>query len=296
MKTRVMAVICLVQVIGGSGLWAVTRPEIDVPCVSGSFAIDGSAAEWTGVKSRGEGISFYKGDGKAGTSTKLGTTCLGTISNAADCRMDLWMAHDGTYLYILAEVLDDSYASFGTGNTNPAYLEDTLHLYVDSTNARKANINGSEPIYYQTGYEQFGISTDGNIYGESIDFTTGTAKHAAPQGASPDGTYWKAKCTVQQLGSTTYKYTFEERITLAGRTGRNMSPLLPGTSYGFNAEFCDSDGTTALQGWIFWSSNGSLDCYNYENLWGTMNLAVVPEPLTCLLLAAGGLLAIRKKR
>jgi hypothetical protein len=296
MKTWLFVGFFVVQVIGESGLSAVTRPEIDVPCVSGSFAIDGSAAEWAGVKSRGEGISFYKGDGRTGTSAKLGTTCLGTISHAADCRMDLWMAHDGTYLYILAEVLDDNYTSFGTGNTNDAYLEDTLHLYIDSTNAMKANIPGA-PITTQPGYEQFGISTDGNIKGELTDFTsTGSARQPAPQGSSPDGTYWKAKCTVQQLAAQSYKYTFEERVTLAGRPGRNMSALVPGNHYGFDAEFCDADNGVQLQGWIFWSSNGFTDCYNSENLWGTMNLAVIPEPFTCLLLATGGLFAIRKRR
>ena len=157
-----------------------------------------------------------------------------------------------------------------------AYLEDTLHLYLDSTNAKKSAIGN--PIHDQSGYEQFGYSTDGNIYGENTDFnTTGSAKQTAPQGSSPDGTHWAAKCTVKSVATGGYLYTFEERIALSAY--RNMAAMTPGNSYGFEAEFCDADNGTQLQGWMFWSSNGSpTDAWNYENLWGTMKLEAVPIP------------------
>ena len=157
-----------------------------------------------------------------------------------------------------------------------AYLEDTLHLYLDSTNAKKSAIGN--PIHDQSGYEQFGYSTDGNIYGENTDFnTTGSPKQTAPQGSSPDGTHWAAKCAVKSVTTGGYLYTFEERIALSAY--RNMAAMTPGNSYGFEAEFCDADNGTQLQGWMFWSSNGSTtDAWNYENLWGTMKLEAVPIP------------------
>lgn len=261
-----------------SGLSAAVRPEVDVPYTCASFAIDGDATDWTEIKAKGKGISFYKGDGHAGTATHYGTTVLGTISSAADCTVSLWLAHDGVFLYVLAEVQDDDYEPFAAkANSNMAYLEDTLHLYIDSSNARKSAIPGN-PISTQPGYEQFGYSTDGNIYGEHTDFnTTGLPKQPAPQGSSPDGTHWLAKCTVTSVTTGGYLYTFEERIALAAY--RNMAAMTPGNSYGFEAEFCDADNGTQLQGWIFWSSNGSsTDAWNYENLWGTMHLEALPSP------------------
>jgi hypothetical protein len=254
-----------------------TRPEIVAPYNPASLVIDGNAADWAEIKARGEGISFYKGDGHAGTTSNYGTTVLGTISGPGDCSVALWLAHDGAYLYVLAEVRDDSYEPFASRtNSNMAYLEDTLHLYIDSTNAKKSAIGN--PISDQPGYEQFGYSTDGNIYGENTDFnTTGAARQAAPRGSSPDGTHWAAKCTVESVATGGYLYTFEERIILSAY--RNMAPMVPGNSYGFEAEFCDADNGTQLQGWIFWSSNGSgTDAWNYENLWGIMKLEALPAP------------------
>jgi len=271
--------LCLLLTVSfNSHLSAAVRPEIEVPYTTASLTVDGSAADWTEIKARGKGISFYKGDGHPGTTSSYGTTVLGTISNAADCSVNLWLAHDGTNLYVLAEVQDDAYEPCTSqANSNMAYLEDTLHLYIDSTNAKKSAI-ANPPISTQSGYEQFGYSTDGNIYGENTDFnTTGSAKQTAPQGSSPDGTHWAAQCTVQSVAAGGYLYTFEERIALSAY--RNMAAMTPGKSYGFEAEFCDADNGTQLQGWMFWSSNGSTtDAWNYENLWGIMKLEAVPPP------------------
>lgn len=273
------ALLCLLlTLLLESYSFAAERPEIDVPYTTASFTVDGSAADWAEIKARGRGISFYKGDGHGGTVSSYGTTVLGTISGPADCSVNLWLAHDAAYLYVLAEVQDDAYEPFaGKANANMAYLEDTLHLYIDSTNAKKSAI-ANPPIYYQPGFEQFGYSTDGNIYGEHTDFnTTGSAKQTAPQNSSPDGVHWAAKCTVKSVTTGGYLYTFEERIALSAY--RNMAAMTPGNSYGFEAEFCDADNGTQLQGWIFWSSNGStIDAWNYENLWGTMKLEAVPAP------------------
>jgi hypothetical protein len=272
------SLLCLLLTVSlDSYSFAAVRPEIAVPYTTASFTVDANAADWTEIKARGEGISFYRGDGHAGTTSSYGTTVLGTISNAADCSVNLWLAHDATYLYVLAEVQDDAYEPFTSrANSNMAYLEDTLHLYIDSTNAKKSAIGN--PISDQPGYEQFGYSTDGNIYGENTDFnTTGAARQTAPKGASPDGTHWAAKCTVEAVIASGYLYTFEERIALSAY--RNMATITPGNSYGFEAEFCDADNGTQLQGWMFWSSNGSsTDAWNYENLWGTMKLEALPAP------------------
>ena len=260
-----------------------TQLDILCPYVTASLVVDGSAGDWASVKSRNVGISFYKGDGHAGSSSNLGTTICRTISNEADCRVDLWLAHDNTYLYVLAEVRDDDHEAFGSPGSEDymAYLEDTLHLYIDSTNARRSNIP-NPPINTQYGYEQFGISTDGNIYGENTDFTNSSVT-PAPKGAAPDGDYWKTQCQVQAiLGG--YLYTFEERIALAGKPGGNMAAMAPGGSYGFDAEFCDADYGVQLQGFLWWSSNGYTDAWNHENLWGTMTLETVPEPSAGVLL------------
>jgi hypothetical protein len=266
--------LCFVSVAFG-----VNRPEIRAPYITGSIVIDGNSGEWNVIKLQNKGICFFKGDGKTGTSTDLGTTVCKQITNANDCTVNLWLAHDATYLYVLAEVYDDSYEPFDASNlNNMAYLEDTLHLYIDSTNTKRANIP-NPPISNQAGYEQFGISTDGNIWGENTDFTTGLAKQPASKGAQPDGTYWRTACRVAYVGDG-YLYVFEQSITLAGRAGRNMAAMLPGNSYGFDAEFCDADYGVQLEGFIWWSSNGSTDAWNYENLWGTMTLEPVPESVT----------------
>ena len=72
---------------------------------------------------------------------------------------------------------------------------------------------------------------------------------------------------------TGYQYVFEEQIALAGSPEHNMKPMIPGESYGFDAEFCDADDGVQLEGFIWWSSDGTKDAWNFENLWGTMNLA-----------------------
>lgn len=271
-----------------------TQPNILCPYSKISPAVDGNAADWSSIKSRGAGISFYDGDGRAGSASQRGTTVCGTITDAADCRVDLWLAHDGTYLYVLAEVQDDAYEPFGSpgAETKKAYLEDTLHLYIDSTNAKK--IISETPILTQYGYEQFGISTDGNIWGENTDFTNSSNK-PAPKGAAPDGVYWQAKCQVQNVTGGHF-YMFEERIALGGKPDKNMASLKPGNSYGFNAEFCDADDGNELQGFIFWSSDGAQDAWNYENLWGAMTLEVVPEPSVWVLLIAAVMFGFKLRR
>ena len=54
-----------------------------------------------------------------------------------------------------------------------------------------------------------------------------------------------------------------------------MESMNIGNSYGFDAEFCDADNGVQLQGFIWWSSDGSKDAWNFENLWGKMNLSSV---------------------
>jgi len=281
--------------LGQLAIGAVSRPVISCPYTCGEIAIDGNAGDWAAIKVKDNGIAFYKGDGHAGTPTNLGTTICRQIDDEADCRVDLWLAHDGTYLYVLAEVSDDDYEPFDAANeNNMAYLEDTLHLYMDSNNSQQSNIP-YPPIYNQVGYEQFGISTDGNIWGANNDFNSaGGPRQVAPKGSSPDGTYWLAECNVIQVQDG-YRYVFEQRIVLAGWPGRNMAAMSPADSYGFDAEFCDADDGTQLEGFIWWSNDGSTDAWNYENLWGTMYLEPVPEPTTMLLFALGGLALLREQ-
>ena len=151
-----------------------------------------------------------------------------------------------------------------------------LRIMIDSNNSRKANIE--ECIENHPGYEGFGYSTDGNIWGDWTDFNdSGIPKQHPPRGSSPDGTYWKAECTVVSLPSKKkYLYVYEERIAMKGWPGRNMERLYPGESYGFNLEVCDADNDEMLQGYLLWSSDGTTSSWNQQNLWGTMHLAPVP--------------------
>ena len=90
----------------------VIRPRIEAPYITGKIKLDGSASDWKRIKKMGRGISFYKGDGHEGTPTRLGTTVERIITDENDLRVDFWAAHDGIYLYFLAEVHDDFYEPF----------------------------------------------------------------------------------------------------------------------------------------------------------------------------------------
>ena len=252
------------------------QPRIQVPVTQQTISIDGDSTDWRDVKALGAGIGFYPGDGRSGTPDHPGTTVLGTIDGADDCQVAIWMVHDGRYLYVLAEITDDDHEPFDALNSDyPAFREDTLQLYIDSANARRRWISGA-PIQEQAGFEQFGVSTDGNIWGENCDFnTSGKLRQPAPQGSAPDGINWSVACTVRRL-ATGFLYVFEERIALAGKPGANMERLRPGRSYGFNAEFCDADRGTPLEGYIWWSSHSEIDAWNRPALWGTMILAPGP--------------------
>ncbi len=254
----------------------VIRPQLDVPWFAGKITIDGSASDWNDIKALGKGISFFKNDGREGTPENLGTTIQRTITDENDLHADVWMVHDGRYLYVLAEIKDDFYEPIDRENiNNMCYQEDMLRIIIDSTNAMNANI--PEPITNQPGYEGFGFSTDGNIYGDWSDFnTTQLPKKRPPQGSHPDGEYWQATCAVEKLQDG-YRYTYEERIALAGWPGRNMEPMVPDKSYGLNLEVCDADNGVMLEGYLLWSSDGITSDYNYENLFGRMNLAPVPS-------------------
>ena len=160
-------------------------------------------------------------------------------------------------------------------NTNEAWKEDALHLYIDSTHAARANIP-DPPISNQVGYEQFGVSTDYNCYTENGDFTTKNGTPGgAKVGAQPDQVNWLVSIHISGTGP--YTYLFEERMPLNEVSGHNLRTMVPGNSYGFDAEFVDSDAGAYAQGWFFWSGNGSLDVWNYENMWGLMNLEGIPS-------------------
>ena len=256
----------------------VKRPEIYAPYISRPLTVDGNSDDWAAIKSIGEGITFFKGDGKDGTSaTNLGTTIRQEVNDKDDLCCNAWLAHDGTYLYVLAEVTDDDWNPFDTENReNMCYQEDMLRIMIDSNNSRKANIE--ECIENHPGYEGFGYSTDGNIYGDWSDFnSSGIPRKHPPKGSTPDGIYWKAECMV--ISSPSKKknlYIYEERIALAGWPGRNMEKLYPGKSYGFNLEVCDADNGKYLQGYMLWSSDGTTSAWKHQNLWGTMYLAPIP--------------------
>ncbi|HQO34848.1 MAG TPA: sugar-binding protein [bacterium] len=253
------------------------RPEIFVPYLDTTLhpiVIDGSSSDWP-AESLAHGVNFYPGDANPGSSTQYGTTVLGTMSGRADGEVTIYLTHDGNSLYLLAVIYDDLLEQrTSENNANEAWKEDALHIYIDSTNAQRANIP-DPPIGNQPGYEQFGVSTDYNCYTENCDFTTlKTARGVALCGARPDQEHWLA--SIQITGTGPYTYIFEERIPLQEVAGHNLRTMTPGQSYGFNAEFVDSDAGVYLQGWMFWSGNGRLDVWNYESMWGRMTLEETP--------------------
>jgi len=256
---------------------APVRPEIYVPFINTTqnpIAIDGYYDDWLEETLQNH-IHFYNGDGNAGNARVLGTTVLGTMNGREDGEVAIHLAHDGEYLYLLAIIHDDLLEQrTSENNTNEAWKEDALHIYIDTNNSEKSNISGS-PIATQTGYEQFGVSTDYNCYTENCDFTTKRTSSTAGAGAQPDQINWLVK--IQISGSKPYTYIFEERMPLREVQGYNLRTMTPGESYGFNAEFVDSDAGVYLQGWMFWSGPGSTDVWNSENLWGKMTLAPWPE-------------------
>jgi len=257
----------------GEAAGDVTRPVINVPYLppwTQAPVIDGNGNDWP-AELLTQGVSFYQGDGLAATSEAYGTTVIDSMTDRADGEVSLHLVHDGAYLYVLAEILDDFYEPRpALDNSNPAWQEDALHIYIDSTNAARPNIP-SPPIANQIGYEQFGVSTDYNCYTENCDFTTNNTGESAGPGAQPDQVNWLVAITV--TGSGPYRYVFEERIPLDEVSGHNLQTMEPGKSYGFNAEFVDSDFSSYPQGWIFWSADGTTDAWNHENLWGLMALA-----------------------
>lgn len=267
--------------LGGMNAYAAAvRPEIDVSYIDAAktpIGIDGSYEDWPEAALQNS-INFYNGDGKKGTSRVLGTTVLGTMSGREDGEVTVHLAHDGTYLYLLAIIQDDLLEQrTSEKNKNEAWKEDCLHIYMDTNNSAKSGISG-DPIKTQPGYEQFGVSTDYNCYTENGDFVVPRSASTAPAGAQPDQVNWLVG--IQIMGAGPYTYIFEERMPLHEVAGYNLRTMTPGQSYGFDAEFCDSDAGAYLQGWIFWSGPGSTDVWNSENMWGIMNLEAVPAGIS----------------
>lgn len=275
MKTRflLLGLFSMLEVYAQS---AVVRPQISVPYIDPSqtkIQIDGFYDDWP-KEILQNSINFYKGDGHQGTAKVMGTTVLGTMSGREDGEVTIYLAHDGEHLFLLAQIQDDLLEQrTAENNKNEAWKEDALHIYIDSNNSGKSSISGA-PITTQHGYEQFGVSTDFNCYTENCDFTTSKTSGTAGPGSQPDQTNWLVG--IQISGNGPFTYIFEEQIPLREVSGHNLRTMNPGESYGFDAEFVDSDAGVFLQGWIFWSGDGSRDVWNYENLWGIMVLDPLP--------------------
>ena len=95
---------CTTAVIFSQDQSGVKRPEIFAPFISNSLTVDGDASDWAAIKALGEGVTFYPGDGAEGTSAEnLGTTIRKVVDGKEDLCCSAWVAHDGTYLYVLAE-------------------------------------------------------------------------------------------------------------------------------------------------------------------------------------------------
>jgi hypothetical protein len=262
---------------------ALSNPPPRVPSILAAYTdtkahpieIDGATQDWPG-RVLVHGIHFFSGDGNEGIPEKSGTTVCGKMDDRQDGEMRLWLTHDARYLYILAVIQDDKLEQrTSENNTNEAWKEDCLHLYIDSEDMRADKV-ADPPLASQPGYEQFGVSTDYSVYTEGCDFTTNNGPNgtAAGTGAQPDQENWKVGIKIHGQGP--YTYVFEERIPLNEVKGKNLRTMKPGDTYGFEAEFCDSDAGVFLEGWMFWSSDGKTDAYIDEDLWGRMTLEAIP--------------------
>jgi hypothetical protein len=239
------------------------------------MTIDGSTEEWdAGLMEHS--IRFYKGDGNPGGPARLGTTVCDTIDDRKDGEVQFCLAHDGSYLYLLTIIRDDQLEQrTSENNSNEAWKEDALHIYIDSTHSRRKGIP-DPPLRNQLGYEQFGVSTDYNCYTEGCDFVTHLAENGcAAAGAQPDQTNWLVK--VRITGTGPYTYVFEERIPLREVKGHNLRSMRPGGTYGINVEFVDSEAGKYPEGYVFWSSDGKADAYTDQSLWGELTLQPVPK-------------------
>jgi len=256
----------------------VHSPEILAPYTDTAvnpIDIDGAYSDWPAAVMSG-GIEFYPGDGNQGSPTKYGTTVKGFMDDASDGHVSFYATHDGRYLYMLAIITDDQHQPRTLdGNRNQAWKEDCLHIYIDSANSGAVGIP-SPPVRNQVGYEQFGVSTDLNTYTENTDFSTSGPPGPADTGSAPDQIHWLVAVSVS--GSGPYCYVFEERIPLQEVPEHNLRTMIPGRSYDFNVEFCDSDGSHYLEGWIFWSSDGLSDPWDTPVKWGTIRLGKPSEP------------------
>jgi hypothetical protein len=237
------------------------------------MTIDGSTADWSADLME-HSVLFYKGDGRPGSPTSLGTTVCGTMDDRKDGEVRFCLAHDGEDLYILTIIRDDLLEQrTSENNANEAWKEDGLHIYIDSTHARRKGIP-DPPLKNQPGYEQFGVSTDYNCYTEGCDFVTHLGENgSAAAGAQPDQMNWLVKTRI--TGTGPYTYVFEQRIPLREVPGHNLKTMCPGETYGINVEFVDSDAGKFLEGYVFWSSDGKTDAYIDQNLWGEMTLEPV---------------------
>jgi hypothetical protein len=235
--------------------------------------IDGATDDWAPAMLQHQ-VHFYPGDNNPGSPERPATTVVQKMDGRKDGDVRVCLAHDGTCLYLLAVIQDDLLEQrTAETNKNEAYMEDCLHIYIDSANVHAHSVE-NPPLLKQPGYEQFGVSTDYNVFTESCDFTTHNGKKgSAEHGAQPDQNRWLVK--VKILGNGPYTYIFEERMPLSEVPGHNLRTMVPGKTYGFNAEFCDSDAGVFLEGYIFWSSDGKTDAYISEDLWGRLTL----EPL-----------------
>lgn len=106
--------------------------SLDVP---GNFAADGDFSEWSGI----EPFEIMP---------SVNNVVIGGFDNDDDLTTTVWMAIDNTYLYIAADVIDNSYY-FGEGDWwNQDAIEMFFGLYDYSSGAKHSVYKrGSEPDY-----------------------------------------------------------------------------------------------------------------------------------------------------
>lgn len=204
-------------------------------------------------------------------SMNAGITLTGTISNAADLSGYGKMLWDDTYLYVMADVKDESKKN----DSQNSYEDDAVEFYIDVNND-KATSYGTNDFQYTFGWND------------------GTSVGVLPAGASTTNITYK-------VVNTTNGYLVEGRIPWSTIKGTPKADQLIGIDFMINDDD-DGSGRDAKLSWTSTTDNaykdpslfgtGKLNEQEIEVITGTQsqaieNVVIFPNPATSDLYISG---------
>lgn len=165
----------------------------------------------------------------------------GTVSNAADLSGSFKALWDDTYLYVLANVTDNT----TTNDSQNSYDDDAVEVYVDINND-KASAYGANDVQYSFGWDD--ATTVGSL----------------PSGRATTGITYSA---VAQTGG----YIVEARVPWTTLTGTPAAGQLLGIDFMIN----DDDDGSGRDGKLSWNA-ATDDAWQDASLFGTAQLMDAP--------------------